>query len=471
MKLKEIRLRNFRCYEDLTVPLDEKLTVLVAPNGQGKTAILDAISIALWDFVKKFDLAKPYPAYNIGIDKNDVRIIKNQIPHHKDIEELEEYRQGGGMVRQLNTEIIATDTENFVWMRYKDSEATGSRTKEDKNARLLQAKAKKIQQDIRNIELKEQPLPLFAYYGTGRLWNEKRLMERLKQNKNDVKIRTFAYQSSLDPASSYKQFESWFTRKYMQLEREARIAWEGGEKTSLKYNQIKSEISSIHQAINKVLQIVDWQNPEYSEIFDKEIVLTHKQYGTLKLSQLSDGIQNVFGLVADIAYRCYLLNSHLGENAAKETEGIVLIDEVDMHLHPEWQQVILRDLQAAFPRLQFIVTTHSPQVLSTVKKKHIRIICDDGERKWVKKPDSNTYGEISGDVMYRVQGVNPRPPIEEREDLDKLMLWVDSGRYDDDDEEVNSLLNQLIDKLGSENEAIIRIRRSIKRQQILANLK
>lgn len=410
MKLKEIRLKNFRCYEDLTVPLDEKLTVLVAPNGQGKTAILDAISIALWDFVKQFDLAKPYPAYNIGIDKKDIRIIKNSIPHHKDIEEIEEYRQGGGMVRQLNTEIIAKNTENFVWVRYKDSEAAGSRTKEDKNARLLQAKAKKIQQDIRNIELEEQELPLFAYYGTGRLWNEKRLMERLKhKNKDDEKMRTFAYQNSLDPASSYKQFENWFTRKYMQLAREERIAWEQGEKTSLKYNQIKSEILNIHQAINKVLQIVDWQNPEYSEIFDKEIVLTHKQYGTLKLSQLSDGIQNVFGLVADIAYRCYLLNSHLRENAAIETKGIVLVDEVDMHLHPEWQQVILRDLQAAFPNLQFIVTTHSPQVLTTVPAECIRMI--NGQK--IDFAPAGTKGAEASRILERIFLVESRPPQDE----------------------------------------------------------
>ncbi len=77
----------------------------------------------------------------------------------------------------------------------------------------------------------------------------------------------------------------------------------------------------------------------------------------------------MLALVGDIAYRCYKLNAHLGEEAPQRTHGIVMIDEVDMHLHPSWQQTVLTDLCSAFPKLQFIVTTHSPQVLSTVRRK------------------------------------------------------------------------------------------------------
>lgn len=471
MKLKEIRLKNFRCYEDLTVPLHEKLTVLVAPNGQGKTAVLDAISIALWDFVKKFDLARPYAAYNIGIHKDDIRIIKDKIPYYKDIEEIARYRQHGGMIRQLNTEIIATDSQGFCWKRYRDSEQSGSRTKEDKYAKKMQQYAQNLQHDIRNIRSSFAKLPLFAYYGTGRLWNEKRLTKG-KQNKNDKFIRTFAYQSSLEPASNYKQFKDWFIEKSKSLteelialwEKELIALWENDQYSSPLLEELKSAVSNIQNPINLTLQIVGWENPQYSSQFGG-IVLSHKTYGTLKLDQLSDGIQNVFGMVSDIAYRCYLLNSHLGKDAVKETEGIVLIDEVDMHLHPEWQQVILRDLQAAFPNLQFIVTTHSPQVLSTVKKEHIRII-RDGQLEEVL---SNTYGEVSSDVMYRVQGVNPRPPITERNELERLTILVESGQYDSED--VKMLLVQLTEKLGQENEAISRIRRSIQCQTMFEILK
>lgn len=408
MKLKEIRLKNFRCYEDITIPLDEKLTVLVAPNGMGKTAILDAISIALWDFVKKFDLAKPYPAYNISISKDDIRIVKDKTSYNENREEIEKHHRNGGMVRQLNTEIIATNTENFVWMRYKDSETAGSRTKEDRNARLLQEKVTKIQESIRNLSTHTTELPLFAYYGTGRLWNEKKLMARQKQNKNDEKIRTFAYQNSLDPASNYRQFEDWFTEKSNHLTEELMSLWEYGQHFSDLSKELNLAVSNIQNAVDIALKIVGWEKPRYSPTF-KDIVLIHDEHGTLKLNQLSDGIQNVFGLVADIAYRCYLLNSHFGENATNKTEGIVLIDEVDMHLHPEWQQTILTDLQKAFPKIQFIVTTHSPQVLTTVHSECIRII--DGQS--VSYAPAGSEGAESSRLLNRIFNVESRPPQNE----------------------------------------------------------
>lgn len=456
MKLKEICLKNFRCYEDLTVLLDEKLTVLVAPNGQGKTAILDAISIALWSFIGQFDLSSDKNSrknHNITID--DIRVTPEGGISWI---EKEFYFAPAKMRPNLDTQIIATNFDNLKWIKYRDSLKSYSKTKEKGDYRFLHAQAKELQNSS------SITLPMFAYYGTGRLWNEMRLTTKSKLTDKNF-IRTFAYMDCLNPASSYKQFVDWFKNCENEFHRYTKENILNGkffdEMPSLKAVQAPLKVirDSIHTCFDSV---VGWSFPSYSDSH-QDIILISK-LGTLKLSQLSDGIQNVFGMVADIAYRCYLLNSHLGENAAKKTEGIVLIDEIDMHLHPEWQQVILRDLQTAFPNLQFIVTTHSPQVLSTVKKEHIRII-RDGKLEDVL---SNTYGEISGDVMYRVQGVNPRPPIEEREDLDKLTLWVDSGRYDD---EVTSLLNQLIDKLGSENEAIIRIQRSIKRQQILANLK
>jgi len=230
--------------------------------------------------------------------------------------------------------------------------------------------------------------------------------------------------------------------------------------------KIQSEIANVSDAINIALKIVGWQNPEYSEIFDNEIVLKHPQYGLLKLNQLSDGIQNIFGMVADIAYRCYLLNSHLNENAAKETEGIVLIDEVDMHLHPAWQQTILQDLQTAFPKLQFIVTTHSPQVLSTIRREHIRIV-KDGELLELNAA-IQTYGELSSDVLHTVMNVNPRPPIPERQHLDRLTQLVDSGLYDS--QEAKELLESVSAKLGENAEAVKRIERSIQRQQRFAEL-
>ena len=100
----------------------------------------------------------------------------------------------------------------------------------------------------------------------------------------------------------------------------------------------------VQQAIDSVLQETGWHSLEYSVSHEKSLILKHDEHGTLKVELLSDGIRGVLAMVGDIAYRCIKLNPHLGLNAAKESSGVVMIDEVDMHLHPAWQQTILGNL-------------------------------------------------------------------------------------------------------------------------------
>jgi predicted ATP-binding protein involved in virulence len=87
----------------------------------------------------------------------------------------------------------------------------------------------------------------------------------------------------------------------------------------------------------------------------------------LFFGQLSDGYRNLIGMVADIAYRCIKLNPHLGENVISHTPGIVLIDDLDLHLHPNWQKRIVADLKNIFTSIQFVATTHSPFIVQSLK--------------------------------------------------------------------------------------------------------
>jgi predicted ATP-binding protein involved in virulence len=123
----------------------------------------------------------------------------------------------------------------------------------------------------------------------------------------------------------------------------------------------------------------------------------------LQVEQLSDGVRNMIALVADIAYRmARLINSDLGREAARETPGLVLIDEVDMHLHPEWQQVVLKTLTLAFPRVQFVLTTHSPQVISPVPSSSANVRLDEnrGRRGRCRRSEcAPTYGRSNADVL------------------------------------------------------------------------
>lgn len=130
----------------------------------------------------------------------------------------------------------------------------------------------------------------------------------------------------------------------------------------------------------------------------------------MKVSQLGDGVRCMVGLVGDLACRCAMLNISMGRDAVKSARGVVLIDEIDLHLHPAWQQTIISDFQKAFPKLQLIVTTHSPQVLSTVHGENIRILDRDRNGAvFAGKPIGQSYGEPSGDVLHSIMMVDPQP--------------------------------------------------------------
>ncbi|RMP05631.1 hypothetical protein ALQ30_200417 [Pseudomonas syringae pv. persicae] len=146
--------------------------------------------------------------------------------------------------------------------------------------------------------------------------------------------------------------------------------------------------------------------------------------------------------------------------------GIALLDEVDMFLHPFWQQTIVGSLRAAFPAMQFIVTTHSPQVLSTVRRENIRVIGKDAQGRLIaSRPLAMTYGEPSNSVLRSVMQVDPQPPVDEKPGLLQLTEWVDKGRYNEP--QAILLMQQITEALTEQHPQLQRLKRSIKRQKAL----
>ncbi|HDY8039950.1 TPA: AAA family ATPase [Vibrio vulnificus] len=464
MKIDKITLENFRCYTSLEISFHPEMTVLVANNGQGKTSILDAVRVALWPFVSQFDLANtPFkdPANTITID--DVRIIKaDNAKRAAGFGVLDE------MVRKFPASVTATGDYGSgptQWQRYRDSEAAKSQTKDDKNCRDLKAFAKDLQKQVRDLTLTPVTLPVFGYYGTGRLWKEKRLTESKRgNNANDENIRTFALRDCLDPASSYRQFEDWFTDAYKKV-LEHQIAQLQQGATFIDVDpKLKTPVKVVQDAVNEVLKPVGWKNLQFSQRDDESLVLRHDDYGVMKADRLSDGIKNMLAMIADIAYRAVLLNGHLGEEAARKSPGIVMIDEVDMHLHPQWQQTVIGSLRTAFPKIQFIVTTHSPQVLSTVSKECIRVLGANAEGGSIAaEPLAASYGEPSNDVLQAIMHVDPQPPVPEKGMLDELTSLVEQGEYES--ARALELLTELKHKLNDQHPQILKIERSIRRQE------
>lgn len=429
MKLDMLRLENFRCYADLEIPLHPKLTVLVAENGQGKSTLLDAVRIALWPYVSSFDLSSTGyndPANSIAI--SDVRLQR---------------MSDGSMSRCLPSSVRMTGDYGVglcSWLRYRESEAEKTKTKSDGETRRMEQRVSALQQSIRDPQVGSQTLSVFGYYGTGRLWSEKKLTKTQKSKDEtqdtDFYIRTFGYRDCLDPASTYKHFRAWFIWASESYQ-EQRLKRLDGRDNQEELQQAELRLQVVRKAIDTFLQpATGWHSLEYSISREKTLVLRHDQHGTLNADQLSDGIRSVLAMIGDIAYRCIKLNPHLGAEAARQTCGVVLIDEVDMHLHPRWQQIILSQLQEAFPHIQFIVTTHSPQVLSSVDASCIRLLRqttdpETGRLVSLAEPVSiQTRGVSSADLLARIMGVAPVPAVPEAQMLSDYEALIQQNLHE-----------------------------------------
>lgn len=495
MRIDHICLKNYRCFAELPVDFHPQMTVLVAPNGQGKTTVLDAVKVALWPYVAGFDLGSTTNDVT-GIHINDVR--REQVQSHEMEWRLpaEIKAMGQLQVRPLvidgalqnpipepegsALDIAVAFHEDVLWrgVRYRESVKRGTKTKDlvIVDALSLNETARALEQRIFSGEQKKpDDLPMLGYYGTGRLWAQKKLTAVHEKGDIETQSRTFAYRDCLDPASSYKHFALWFSRihqSYFQaqirnLEKQLPLH------ADVSYGLI-APFKAVQRAVDAILKThTGWHTLEYSAEH-QELVLNHDQQGELKVSQLSDGIRNMLALVGDIAYRCYKLNAHLGEAAPRRTHGIVMIDEVDMHLHPSWQQTVLTDLMAAFPKLQFIVTTHSPQVLTSVDASCIRLLRQDadpetGKQQTVVAPVTlQTKGVASSDLLAQIMGVDPIPDVPEARMLSEYRALIQQNLHDDT--EGQRLRTQLDAHFGATHPVMLECDRMIRLQKFKQTL-
>ncbi len=445
MWLKHIELKNYRCFRSLHVDFDEKLTVLIARNGAGKTSVLDAVAAAFGTYVGSFHTGK-----RSGIDNRDVRLL----PTNPEINAMEPQYPAGVVANGI------VDGVEIRWARYLNTPKSGTTIKE---AAALTAIGKKLQLAV----TEKQPvlLPLVCYYGTGRLWDQKKKTEK-KVFASEFYSRTSGFQDCLDPASSYKFFEDWF--RYV-ANADSDIKNRNRERMGERYIEIETAytplILAVQEAVNTCLAISGWSNLRWS-FTQGAVVMEHAIHGTLAVGQLSDGVRNMIAMVADIAYRMVRVNPDLGKEAVKKTPALVLIDEVDMHLHPEWQQVVLQRLLEAFTHTQFIVTTHSPQVITSVKKTHVRVMDQNLEGEDIApEPIGRTYGRSNAEVMHSVMGVSPTPPFPEKEKLAEYLNLVEQGDWRSN--LVKQLRADLESVLGAEHSTFVRADMVIRRREAL----
>lgn len=418
LNIRRLKLINYRCFPEIEIEFHDQLTVLVASNGGGKTSLLDAIAVAFGPYVGAFD-----EGMGRGFSPNDIRLVRVRDTVSNEME----YALGGvslcaqGYIPGSAGRLTVDDSLN--WQNWSRSLAGPKKSKTTlKDAKTLTEYGKRMQDEVRSPG-SASVLPVLAYYGTGRLWQQKKLMT----GKLPRTSRTIGYTDCLDPASSYKSFADWFRYWSLNALKGRMDAAESG----LRYmpSEFDNFVEAVAGAINICLAPSGWKNIEY--LFSREeLVAHHDEFGELPVALLSDGIRNMIGMAADIAFRAAKLNPNLGPYAASDTPGIVLIDEVDMHLHPEWQQLVLTSLTKAFPRIQFIVSTHSPQVLTTVGRENIRIISKTESGWTAQMPAMSPLARESGDALAEIMEVNTRPPLAILESIHAYEQLIRSGLED-----------------------------------------
>lgn len=452
MKLKRLSLLNFRCFEELTVDFDSKLTVLIAENGAGKTAILDAVAIGFGRYLSKLPgiTGRTSKDTDIRLNQNEKKERFLMMQWEAENENNEEIIWSGG--RRRDATIKTARVKNELAKRGDGSFTHGLKPIDNFTEFLVESEENE----------EEYYLPVVAYYGTNRA-----IREEVQRRRNFRKkfSRFDSLSNALDPDSRFRSAFEWFNamEDTERREKEARRD----------FDYRLPELQLVREAIERMMP-KGFNNPRTEIrplrfVIDRE--LPDQTIRTLRISQLSDGYRVVLGLVMDLARRMAQANAWTLDCEDPinplDLPAIALIDEVDLHLHPEWQQRILTDLSRTFPETQFIVTTHSPQVLSTVKRENIRIICHDANGKAIASlPLAMTYGEPSGDVLQSVMMVDPQPPVMEKVDLQKLTEMVDTGGYKS--KEAKKLMAYLTSALGSQHPQLQRLQRSIKRQEALS---
>lgn len=429
MRLQRLRLENFRCYERLELDLHPRLTVLVGENGAGKTAILDALAVGLSPVMRYLSSANQRLS-GIGLKDTDIR--------------LEPWAARAGQQRWGASDYVRVaveTTDSPGWDVWKGSSRGKSPTSKSGEARLAQ----EMERVLESLETAlPELLPIFSYYGAQRGTIE--IPQRLRSKNSNYGYPASALLGALNSGSDFREMLQWF-----DTEESAELRANRGGRPE-EYEESVA-LSAVRIAIEQILG-ERYRNPHFNREH-KFVIEAEEGPSPLYIGQLSQGYQSMLALAMDFARRLAIGNGHLSvANATEPTDqerqiieafntlnprwanetldannrvfeafpllspGIMLIDEVDLHLHPTWQQRVLDDLMRAFPLTQFIVTTHSPQVLSTVPAECIRMLVSERDeesedtRIAIHRVDRQTQGVESSQLLAEVMGTDPVPNIE-----------------------------------------------------------
>lgn len=321
MELKSVLIKNFKGIEEKEIVFKPGFNLIKGANGTGKTSILEAIAVGLGGFIAGLpDVTTRH------FSSDEVRNVYIKTGDGS-------YNKTNVMPLEVTIEAVLKG-EEFRWTRGKSSIYASRSTTQPRD---ICRKAEKMAED------NSTEFPILAYLSAGRVWSQRR--ERTENIFRKQYFRTIGYTDALIDASNIKLLLNWCMKMEM-------VAWQREKKIA--------EYEAVKLAVAKFMDIME--ETERHEIFydkQEEQLMYKVDNKILPIIQLSAGYQSLVWMAFDIAYRMAVLNPDK-RDCITETKGIVLIDEIDLHLHPRWQWNIVNALRTVFPNVQFIVATHSP---------------------------------------------------------------------------------------------------------------
>lgn len=406
MRINHLHIQNFRCFVEADFDFSPHFNLLVGINGSGKTSLLKAIVSAV------------SPPFN-GTQRSIVRPYAEEASARLALIEMQ------GKIRFERCYPVRLEADGEVcgqprsWWVAKDGSASQPSWEPTIYSAISNEAATIAQSGI-------GALPIAAFYSSERQW---RLTGTSPEKAATTQESRFdAYASWNDATLDIKGLETWIIAK--SLERLEEVANGLAEQNS----QV-DELSLVNQAVTQALEGA--KGLRY-DIKHRRLVLDWQQGDPVPFEALSDGQKAMCALVADIARRMCLLNPQSGRNVLKETPGVVLIDELDMHLHPAWQRRIVRALKKIFPQVQFFAASHSPQIIGELPADEVLLLRDG---KMQGHPE-RAFGLDSNEVLEEVMGA-PAQDIEVATQLAEIRRALDDERLDDARRSLAGLKNQV----------------------------
>ncbi|MDO9579016.1 MAG: AAA family ATPase, partial [Bacteroidales bacterium] len=373
MRINSIELRNFRGIEKLSLKFpDTKTSVIVGINGAGKSSLLDCMAIMLSRLIGRIRASTETGRF------------------------FSEYDIRNGTAETRNSIEITLGSQILEWSVSK----TGHGKKAQSITNLENLKQVVAQFLPKGGVEESTNIPLAVYYHVNRAVLDIPLRIRGRHEFNQLT----AYDQALTGArNDFRLFFEWFRKREDIENEELRDLTTLGKQVlrepSAKYGADR-QLRAVRTATEKLM-------PGFTNLrvcrYPTLKMTVEKAGAELVVNQLSNGEKCLLAMTGDLARRLAIANPSL--NNPLDGQGVVLIDEVDLHLHPQWQRMIIPSLERTFPNCQFIVTTHSPLVLSYLKKEQVFLIEDF---KLVEKTP-HTYGRDIGSILFDVMAVLDRP--------------------------------------------------------------